>query len=186
MELLVFGFFALLALVGAVGLLLKKNPVHCALFLLLTLFAVAAMFAALYAEFLAVVQLLVYAGGIMVLFLFVIMLVDLEQRGLDSEMGRIGVKPSRRWRFLWGVFAVLLAVALGALLLRATNPPQPDAATLTQSLQGPFGADGRALGNIEWVGQLLYTAYLLPFELASVLLLVAMIGATVVARRQPD
>jgi NADH-quinone oxidoreductase subunit J len=185
-ELLVFGFLALLALIGAVGVIFKKNPIHCAVYLLLTLFAVAAMFAVMWAEFIAVVQLLVYAGGIMVLFLFVIMLVDLDRRGLDDEMGRIGTKPSRLHRTIWALIAVALAVALGYIISRAGVRPYPTHNALKEALQGPMSPDRTVLGNVEWVGQLLYTSYLLPFELASVLLLVAMIGATVVARRQGD
>ena len=184
MELLIFGFFALLALLGAVGVIVSRNPVHSAIYLLVALFSVAALFAVLWAEFLAVVQLLVYAGGIMVLFLFVIMLVDLEQRGLDVEAGRVAGHTSRGVKIA-GVGATgVFAVGVGWLMTRALPAFPADGTVLKTAMQGPFQADGMVLGNIAWIGQQLYTSYLLPFELASVLLLVAMIGATVLARRE--
>ncbi len=183
MELLVFALFAVAALAGAAGVVFAKNPIHCAVFLLVTLTSVAALFAVLWAEFIAVVQLLVYAGGIMVLFLFVIMLVDLEQRGFDLERGRIGPKVPKAQRTVAGVLAVGMTAGIGWLLTPAVRGVPPAEAAVQAALQGPFAADGRALGNVEWIGQLLYTSFLLPFEVASVTLLVAMIGAVVVARR---
>ncbi len=184
MELLVFGIFGVIALGCGLGVILARNPVHCAIYLLGTLFSVAGMFATLWAEFLAVVQLLVYAGGIMVLFLFVIMLVDLEQRGLAIEAGRIANRIGTLHRWLWGSAAGVLAIALGMALSRAVLPHATEQGALMTAMRGPFAGDGAVVGNVEYVGQLLYTSYLLPFELASVLLLVAMIGAIVVARRE--
>lgn len=183
MELLLFAMFALIVLAGAVGVIVCRNAVHSAIFLLAALFAIAALFAMLWAEFLAVVQLLVYAGGIMVLFLFVIMLVDLEQRGFDMEKGRVGVHPSVPQKWLFGGIAVVTTVMLGILLTGGLPPMAPTPDALKAAVQGPFAADGRVMGNIEWIGQLLFTSYLLPFELASLALLVAMIGATVIARK---
>lgn len=183
MELFIFAVFALLTLASAAGVILLKNPVHSALCLLVALCGVAALFALLMAEFLAVVQLLVYAGGVMVLFLFVIMLVDLEQRGLDREAGRVAPRPSVPARIAWGVLALITAGGLGWVLSRAAARPAPAPAALDAALRGGFGSDGQVMGNIEQIGQLLFTQYLLPFELASVLLLVAMVGATVLARK---
>lgn len=182
-ELFIFAVFALLTLASAAGVILLKNPVHSALCLLVALCGVAALFALLMAEFLAVVQLLVYAGGVMVLFLFVIMLVDLEQRGLDREAGRVAPRPSVPARIAWGVLALITAGGLGWVLSRAAARPAPAPAALDAALRGGFGSDGQVMGNIEQIGQLLFTQYLLPFELASVLLLVAMVGATVLARK---
>jgi NADH-quinone oxidoreductase subunit J len=184
MELLVFAILALAALAGALGVVFAKNPIHCAICLLVTLTSVAGLFAVLWAEFLAVVQLLVYAGGIMVLFLFVIMLVDLEQRGFDLERGRIGPRVPWVQRMVAGVLAVALAAGFGWLMTPAVTGDPPAAPAVRAALRGAFSADGAVLGNVEWIGQLLYTSYLLPFEVASVTLLVAMIGAVVVARRQ--
>ncbi len=182
MELLIFGLFAVIALAASLGVIVARNPIHSAIFLLAALFAVAGLFAVLWAEFVAVVQLLVYAGGVMVLFLFVIMLVDLDQRGLAADVGRLARRPSRGQRVVFSVAALALAVSLGAVLFRSGPAATPERAAVEQALRGPFQAGG-VLGNIEWVGQVLYTSYLAPFELASVLLLVGMIGATVLARR---
>ena len=185
MELLIFGILAVIALAGAAGVVLLKNPVHCAVCLLATFFAVAGMFGVLWAEFLAVVQLLVYTGGIMVLFLFVIMLVDLEQRGLDEARGRVAPKLSVGRRAGYAAAGLLFAAALGAKLLPAVasfGVPADDATRA--ALQGAGAAKGAVLGNVERVADLLYTSYLLPFELASVVLLVGMVGAVVVARRR--
>ena len=182
MELLVFSILAGLALAGAIGVILARNPVYSALGLLLGLSAVAGLFVVLWAEFLAVVQLMVYAGGVLVLFLFVIMLVDLEQRGLDTDAGRIGPQPSAGWRIAAAMLGILFTVFVGALLLQEPAREVPGAGALNEVLRGAGGAG--ALGNLEHVGQLLYTSYLVPFELASVLLLVAMIGAVVLAHRE--
>jgi NADH-quinone oxidoreductase subunit J len=182
-ELLIFALFSAVALACAVGVILARNPVHCAIFLLTALFAVAGLFAVLWAEFLAVVQLLVYAGGVMVLFLFVIMLVDLDRRGLAAEVGRVAARPSRAQRWVFALAAIALAVGIGRLFAAAVAPPPPGTSALEQAMRGPFQDQGAVLGNIGYVGQVLYTTYLLPFELASVLLLVAMIGAAVLARR---
>lgn len=183
MELLVFGLFGLVALGCGAGVILSKNPIHSAIFLLICLFSVAGLFVTLWAEFLAVVQVMVYAGGVMVLFLFVIMLVDLERRGLDPAVGRLGPHPTRIQRATWSLLTLVLGVALLVALFPTMNLSDPGAAEAAKALQGDFHADGRALGNTEWLGILLYTSYLLPFELASVLLLVAMVGAVVLARR---
>ncbi len=181
MELLVFAILAGLVLAGALIVVLACNPVYSALGLLLGLGAVAGLFVVLWAEFLAVVQLMVYAGGVLVLFLFVIMLVDLEQRGLDTDAGRIAPQPSTGWRVAAAMLGVLFTVFVGALLLQEPAGEVPGAPALESALRG---GGGGAVGNLEHVGQLLYTSYLVPFELASVLLLVAMIGAVVLAHRE--
>jgi len=182
-ELLVFAIFAALAVAGAIGVVVLRNPVHSAIALLVSLLAVAGLFILLWAEFIAVVQIMVYAGGVMVLFLFVIMLVDLEQRGFDMGAGRIAPRPSLLERGLSTVATLAFGAVLAALLLRSSVPPLPSAESAARVLQGPFQADGRGLGNTEWIGTLLYTDWLIPFELASVLLLVAIVGAVVLARR---
>lgn len=183
MEFVVFALFAGLALSGAVGVVVARNPVHSAIALLVGLLAVAGLFLVLWAEFIAVVQIMVYAGGVMVLFLFVIMLVDLEQRGVDFGAGRIGPRPTAWERGLWTVATVAFGALVATLLVRLPSLPLPSAERTARMLQGPYAADGRGLGNTEWIGTLLYTDWLVPFELASVLLLVAIIGAVVLARR---
>ena len=163
-QLLAFALLALVGLGSAAMVVTQRNLVHSALYLVVTFFSVAGVYVVLHAEFLAAVQVLVYAGGIMVLFLFVIMFV--EQPG---ERGR-----SRAGRLHIGVSAVLTALVTAALafyVLGARSPGAVDTAAL--------GADG---GNLETVAMSLFRHYLLPFETVSVLLLVAMVGAIVLAR----
>lgn len=162
---IVFYLLASLCLVSAVMVITRRSAVHAALFLVLTFFCVAGIYIVLSAEFLAAVQVLVYAGGIMVLFLFVIMLVPLEPRHLHLR-----VKHLAR--------SLLLAGALAAsLIFYFSSAHGPDTGVSMQ----PLAAGG---GNIEVVGLELYQRYLLPFEIASVLLLVAMVGAVVLARKK--
>lgn len=157
-------FYILAAMTLFAGLMVvtRKNPVHSAIFLVFGFFCVAGIYVTLSAEFVAAVQVLVYAGGIVVLFLFVIMLVP-----LDTKIRPIRLKQ--------GAAALLLAALVGSAVM-----------VIYQQVSGPPGG-GEAppgLGSIETIGTELYTHYLLPFEVASVLLLVAMIGAVVLARRQ--
>jgi NADH-quinone oxidoreductase subunit J len=182
-EFVVFAIFAALAVLGAAGVVVARNPVFCAVALLVSLLSVAALFLVLWAEFIAVVQIMVYAGGVMVLFLFVIMLVDLEQRGFDLGAGRLGPRPSAFERGLWAAAALGFGALVTSLMVRSLDLPLPGTDRAATMLQGPYAADGRGLGNTEWIGMLLYTDWLVPFELASVLLLVAIIGAVVLARR---
>lgn len=180
MELAVFAILALVAVVSALLVVVRRNPVHSAFFLVVCFFAVAGLYILLHAEFLAAVQVMVYAGGIMVLFLFVIMLVDLESREEEGrEPPRIGRHLGRGPRLAAALVAVaFLAVLAPFMIWSPAAGPAPEAVEL--ALRG--GEGGGALGNTEWVGRVLYSSYLLPFEVASVLLLVAMIGAVTLAR----
>ena len=167
---ILFYLFAAMVVVGGLGVITLKNPVHAALSLLATFFMVAALFVLRHAEFLAAVQVMVYAGGIMVLFLFVIMLVSVKdlrpEKAFLSNLVLVAV-----------VGAVLVGALIGAgLLLGVLAAGGGDAAALQK-------VDGTALGNTEAVGMVLYTKYLVPFEVVSVVLLVAMIGAIVFGRR---
>ena len=181
MELVTFALLGALAVGCALGVIAARSAVHSAVFLLVSLASVAALFVVLWAEFLAVVQLMVYAGGVMVLFMFVIMLVDLERRGAEGG-DRLKAKPTRPMKWVWTLMAVLLVGLLLTVVLldRPASGPVGEEA-VRQALQGGFAEDGVLIGNTERIGVLLYTSYLIPFELASVLLLVAMIGAVVLA-----
>ena len=128
---------------------------------------VAALYVQLRAEFLAVIQVLVYAGGIVVLYLFVVMLVNLKRPPEAHE------DPHRRTRLGFGL-SVAILIELGAIATYTSTRPVPAAAPASTAL----------VGNTEQVGWLLYTSYLIPFEIASMLLLVAMIGAIVLAKRE--
>lgn len=166
---LVFYFVAAVAVAGAIGVVLLRNPVHAALSLLGTFLAVAGLFVLERAEFIAAVQMLVYAGGVMVLFLFVIMLVNV--RTLPSE-------PQYLRRM------VPAALVVGGLLVLFVGFGVWSVASGALAAPGPLTAvNGQTLGNTEAVGWSLYRQYLLPFEVVSVVLLVAMIGAIVMGRK---
>jgi NADH-quinone oxidoreductase subunit J len=166
----VFYVIAALAVAGAVGVVSLRNPVHAAVSLLGTFFMVAILFVLNHAEFLAAVQVLVYAGGIMVLYLFVIMLVRIK----DMQPGAAFLSELAPLAILGGVVLGSL-VAIG-ILLGAMAAGDGGAAAMQT-------VDGQVIGNTEAVGWLLYMRYLVPFEVVSVVLLVAMIGAIVFGRR---
>ena len=151
----------------AVMVVSTRNTVHSVLFLVLNFLFVAALYVQLRAEFLAVIQVLVYAGGIVVLYLFVVMLVNLKRPPEAHE------DPHRRTRLGFGL-SVAILIELGAIATYTSTRPVPAAAPASTAL----------VGNTEQVGWLLYTSYLIPFEIASMLLLVAMIGAIVLAKRE--
>ena len=162
MEWFLFILFALTAVAGGAGVVLSRNAVHSALFLLLNFASMALLYLLLGAQFLAMAQILVYAGAIVVLFIFVVMLIG------NESVNDIVARERSVLRALALVLAILfLGGGTYALITGAQGSP---AGTPEQ-------------GSIQAVGYLLYTRYLLPFELASVLLLAAMIGAMVVASR---
>ena len=167
-DLTVFLASAVIVLAGAIGVVVSRNPVHAALFLVMTLFGVAVLFVAQDAHFLAAVQVIVYAGAIVVLFLFVIMLL-----GVDREEN-IRQEPLRAQRPL----ALLLGLIAGAeivLLAQGTKW-----ATGARSVAGELGGAG---SNVEKLARSIFTRYLLAFELTSVLLVIAVVGAVVLTRR---
>jgi NADH-quinone oxidoreductase subunit J len=151
----------------AIMVISTRNTVHSVLFLVLNFLFVAALYVLLGADFLAVIQVLVYAGGIVVLYLFVVMLVNLKREPEAHE------DPHRRTNLGFGL-AIAVLVELGAIAAYSSSRP-PTAAPPTAAIP--------VSGNTEQVGWLLYTNYLIPFEVASMLLLVAMIGAIVLAKR---
>jgi NADH-quinone oxidoreductase subunit J len=165
-----FYFLSACILGFAVLVICTRDTVHSVLFLVLDFLFVAALYVLLGAQFLAVIQILVYAGGIVVLYLFVVMLVNLKRPPEAHQ------DPHRKtqWGFALSVAVLVELVAVGAYsyaspapaLAAASAPPLP------------------VTGNTEQVGWLLYTSYLIPFEIASMLLLVAMIGAIVLAKRE--
>ncbi len=162
---ILFFIFALLAVCGALMVIFSKNPVASAVSLVVVLFALAAIYALLGAFFISVVQVLVYAGAIMVLFLFVVMLLNL--RGTDMEESPSGT---------WGLVGMMAAVIVSILLV-----------PVLFGLLGGSGAETKeGPGNTELVGELLFTKYLLPFELTSFLLLAAMVGVIVLVKRERD
>ncbi len=166
-----FIIFGALAIAAALGVIFSRKPAYSALFLLVNFGSLAVFYIQLQAQFLAGVQVIVYAGAIVVLFLFVVMLIgggnltDVPVPGRPMP-GRAG------WaRVAAGILLLLLLVGLGYGLITGQL-------ATTQGNPVAFG-----LGSVQALGAALYTDYLLPFELASVLLLVGMIGAVVLARR---
>jgi len=190
-ALLVFALIGTVAVAASILVISMRNPVHSALFLLLTFLCVAVLFVMKGAEFVGAVQVLVYAGGIMVLFLFVVMLINVRHLPDEKVL-------SNFWK---GGFAVGLAVFI--LFVTMVRPGvYHDAASSDKALRStytyrhrkvknPDGTvtrklirRGKVVGNSEAVGMALYTDYLVPFEVASLFLLVAMIGAIVIGKRE--
>ena len=172
---ILFYVFAALAVVCALGVVTLRNPMYGALCLLGTFLSIAALFLLRHAEFVAVVQIFVYGGGIMVLFLFVIMLVNLHRLSETRLFG--GPVPAVI------VLAVVLLALFGWVFVQARfDTPAIQPGTFT-SFTDQHGQVHEA-GNSQAVAWSLYTENLLPFEIASIFLLVAMIGAVVLGRRQ--
>ncbi|HEY8712501.1 MAG TPA: NADH-quinone oxidoreductase subunit J [Thermoanaerobaculia bacterium] len=191
MPFLVFFMIGTVAVMSSILVIAMRNPVHSALFLLLTFLCVAVLFIINSAEFVAAVQVLVYAGGIMVLFLFVVMLINVrhlpEERVLSS--------------FWKGGFAVGVGLLiLFATIVRPGTYHDPTGTTRDlrvvkeHRIRRIHNADGTitrkpyvrktVVGNSEAIGMALYSDYLVPFEVASLFLLVAMIGAIVIGKRE--
>ena len=159
------------AVAGALGVVLSRNPVHSALMLVMTLFGVAVLFVEQEAHFLAAVQVIVYAGAIVVLFLFVIMLLGVDQ----SE--DLGVEMLKAQRPLAGALALIAALEM-VLLVRYGGW-----VTGGHSVAG-VGRDPK-VPNVELLARSIFSRYLLAFEATSVLLVIAVVGAVVLARRPP-
>jgi len=182
--LIVFFIIGTIAVASSILVIGMRNPVHSALFLLLTFLCVAVLFVMKAAEFVAAVQVLVYAGGIMVLFLFVVMLINVRHLPDEKVL-------SRFWK---GGFAVGLAVfILFATVVRpgVYHDPVGNEQQLRTSYRNvrrksdhKLVRRGTVVGNSEAVGMALYRDYLVPFEVASLFLLVAMIGAIVIGKRE--
>lgn len=163
-EGVVFYVFGGLAVVGSLFMITRHNPVACAMSLVVVLFSLSVMYLALHAPFVAIMQIIVYAGAVMVLFLYVIMLLNLS----DEELGRTVVTPLK----VFGGF-------MGILFLAA----------LSMLLWGELGRDTAvkaSFGGVVSIGNILFSKYLLPFEVTSVLLLSAIVGAVVIAQKDKD
>lgn len=161
----VFFYFAGVIVLTSFMVVALRNPVYSTLSLLMMFLHVAGLYVTLHAEFLFVVQLLVYAGAILVLYLFVVMLLNLKQ-----ELRFHGQVPV-------GLILVLTLFAEALVLLLFRAYPQAESAARATAMY-PEG-----VGNTEAIGRVLYTTYLLPFEVASLILLAAMIGAIILAKK---
>jgi NADH-quinone oxidoreductase subunit J len=189
-PLLVFLVIGTLAVASSILVVAMRNPVHSALFLLLTFLCVAVLFVLKSAEFVAAVQVLVYAGGVMVLFLFVVMLINYRHLPEERVMSPV---------WLGGIGVGLALFVLFATMVRTGTYPDavPNAdkklTTVRESYLTQHPSDPNKLvrrtrdkenRNAEAVGMALYTDYLVPFEVVSLFLLVAMIGAIVIGKRE--
>ena len=170
MDWVVFVVAGVAVLAGALGVILATHPVHSALMLVLTLFGVAVLFVAQQAHFLAAVQVIVYAGAIVVLFLFVIMLLGVDR----SENVTADPLPGQRpIAFLAGLGLIV------AIFLLSRTAWVSGAESVAGAADGPGS-------NVEKLAGSLFTRYLLAFEMTSVLLVIAVVGAVVLARHSPS
>jgi NADH-quinone oxidoreductase subunit J len=155
-------FLTALTLFSAVMTITAKNPIHSVLYLVFTFFCISGHYVMLNAQFLMVVNIIVYAGAIMVLFLFVIMMLDLSKNAPDSKSNLTKIAGA----VLGGTFLVILIAILRKNDFGVTQ-----------------GADSQ-IGMVENLGKVLYSQYLLPFELISILFFVAMVGAVMLGKRE--
>jgi NADH-quinone oxidoreductase subunit J len=161
---ILFFFLSALALLSAILVLISKNPVHSVLWLIITFFAISGHYILLNAQFLAIVNIIVYAGAIMVLFLFVIMLMNLNQQN----------EPQKNlWMKLAGVIAGGCFLMVLISLVRQANDMSAKVAMTT----------GGDIGLIKNLGRVLFSDYVVPFEITSVLFLSAMVGAIVMGKK---
>ncbi|MBU6404548.1 MAG: NADH-quinone oxidoreductase subunit J [Proteobacteria bacterium] len=165
-QLLAFYFFAVFAVLGALLVISLRNPVHAVLSLVMTFFSVACIWMLLDAEFLALALIVVYVGAVMVLFLFVVMMLDIKVAAAREGFIRylpVGI----------GVALIMLAEMIALIGVRAMQvAPPPNPATMHDE------------SNVAWIGQALYTHYLLPFEVAAVILTVGIVAAVALTLRQ--
>jgi NADH-quinone oxidoreductase subunit J len=163
LQSILFWFFSVLGLAGGIGLILNRNPVHAALSLILNFFSIAGLYLSLQAEFLAVIQILVYAGAIMVLFLFVIMLLNLNR---EANEGTFSMARVAAW---------VLGLAFAVEMIVVVKQGLGDGGG---KLEGQFAG-----ATVEAIGQAMMTRYIFPFEMISVVLISALVGAIVIAKK---
>ena len=168
MEWVLFVPLAAMALGTAVSVIILRNPIYCALSLVGTFFALSGLYLLLHAQFIAVVQVIIYAGAIMVLFLFVIMLLEVGHEPppwLRQDRPKLAL-----CLVLTTLLLIELVVAIGSKVSHGIRGPHTSALV-------------DAIGNTQLVGRLLFTDFLIPFEITSIILLIAIVGAMVLARR---
>ncbi|MGH7681373.1 MAG: NADH-quinone oxidoreductase subunit J family protein [Candidatus Eiseniibacteriota bacterium] len=166
LEGLLFAMFAGTAIGCALGVVFHRNPVHCALLLVGVLLSLSGLFVLLHAPFIAALQVIVYAGAIMVLFLFVVMLLNVK-----GESPLLTPGAAKGFGILFAL--IVLVELLGTVLAPAGGPGGATVAALPEGFGSPAA-----------VGRVLYTIWIYPFEITSILLLIAVIGAVVLAKRK--
>lgn len=170
-ELIAFYLFAAVALSSAIAVISFKNPVHSVLSLVLTFFSTACLWLLLQAEFLGIVLVLVYVGAVMILFLFVVMMLDLNMTPIREGFARY-------FPVALVVAAVMLFEMVGLIGARGSQV----ASVLSET--DPAAAAG--VSNLEWIGQALFTRFMLPFEIAAVILTVAIVVAVMLTLRRRE
>ncbi len=164
MQLLMFTILGFGAVVSALLMVMNKRPVSAAMNLIVTMFCLAGLYVLLDAHLMAALQIIVYAGAVMVLFLFVIMLLNIQEKNGHLSAHTV-------------LLQFIAIVVVGGVLLGAMN---------LVTVDGSLSAQGEDFGTTRAVGKILFTTYLLPFEIASVLLLAAIVGAVILAKRRID
>jgi NADH-quinone oxidoreductase subunit J len=169
-----FYVFGAIAVVSSLLVIAQRNPIYSVLLLILSFGALSGLYVLLDAPFVAVIQIIVYAGAIMVLFLFVVMLLNAPQEETEEDLADPTVRV--RWKMA-GVqrFGAVLAIAFGVELWWALTKHGGES--------GVF--PGGSVSSVAAIGRRLFTEYAFPFEVTSVLILIAMVGAVVLARREP-
>jgi len=170
MELLIFYPLAGICILFALGVVINNSPISSAISLIAMMLCLAGVFILQQAHFIAILQIIIYAGAIMVLFMFVIMLLNLKGKGEDDKW------QSRDRNVLLNVLSGLLAAGILYKLISIINEAKFNSPSLTSE----------TFGTVREVGTILFTEFVLPFEVASILLLVAMIGAVVLAKSKVD
>jgi NADH-quinone oxidoreductase subunit J len=167
---LTFYLFAAVAVIASLLVIAQRNPVYSVLLLIASFGALSGLYVLLDAPFVAVIQIIVYAGAIMVLFLFVVMLLNAPHEDTEADLERGAPRGGAGVRVVGAALAVVLAVELvWALTARGGE-------------SGPFA--GGSVASVNAIGRLLFSDYAFPFEVTSILILVAMVGAVVLARRE--
>ncbi len=169
LEALLFIIMGVIIIICAGGVVFQKNPIYSAIFLIQTMVSLAVLYVLLHAQFIAVVQVMVYAGAVMVLFVFVIMLLNIDK--IDEEMGKDRLIFQKATAIFFGL---LLFVVIGIVTLKPA----------IQGIKGEYTPEKMSeIGNTQLVGKLLFTDYIFPFEIASILLFAAVIGAIILAKK---
>jgi len=159
----IFLYFAAVMLASAILMITRRNPIHSVLFMLLLFFHIAGLFVLLNAEFLAAVQLIVYAGAILILYLFVVMLLNVDKESMAA-------RANRYWPWV-AAFGILIAGEVVLLVSRGVFPADEGQQPMRLASTGVVS-----------LGTELYTKYLVPFEIASIVLLVGLVGAVMLAK----
>lgn len=161
-----FLIFAVLAIIGALGLVLSRHPMNGAVCLVMTMISLAGLYSLLSAKLIFVLQLIVYAGAIMSLILFIIMFLNIRKEDL----------PDERWRWAYYLGGAVVIAPIGMLMAKAVSKLPGSEATIV----------GDGFGGVKEVGLLLFREWLLPFEIVSILLLVSLVGAVVLAGKRRE